>query len=525
MKREATLRNSFLGRCAVVVGAGLGGLSAARVLADYFDEVIILDRDELPDDAVPRPGVPQGKHPHVLLGGGLKALENLFPGFGNELMRAGAEPMEPGYDFLYEVPGQDVWPRIELSWPTYSMTRPLIERTLRRQVERIGNITVRRGCRALSIVSEPHVLAATGIRYETPAGSRKTLEADLIVDASGNGSLTLEFLKATDRGLPTETSIGVNTRHASALFERVDIGNDYKGVFTFPDAPKHCRRGLILPAENNRHQVVLAGRGNDIPPIDGNEFLGYARTLPTLSVYNAIKNAKRLTGITPFSFAESRWRHFAQVPDFPKGLLPIGDAICRFNPVYGQGMTVALQEANLLFDLLRTVDGSQLAVDVLVNNAGLLVSKPFVDYTPGDFEALVSTILAGFFYITQSVAKQMLHQQSGHIVNISTSVVDQPIAGVPCALQVLAKGGLHAVTRALAIEYAGQGIRINTVALGAIKTPMHKIEAHDFLKSLQPIGRMGNIDEVVDAVMYLNDAKFVTGEVLHVDGGAHAGKW
>lgn len=119
----------------------------------------------------------------------------------------------------------------------------------------------------------------------------------------------------------------------------------------------------------------------------------------------------------------------------------------------------------------------------------------------------------------------MVQQQSGHIVNVSTSVVDQPIAGVPCALQVLAKGGLHAVTRALAIEYAGQGIRINTVALGAIKTPMHKIEAHDFLKSLQPIGRMGNIDEVVDAVMYLNDAKFVTGEVLHVDGGAHAGKW
>jgi 2-polyprenyl-6-methoxyphenol hydroxylase-like FAD-dependent oxidoreductase len=300
MKREATFKNSFLGRRAVVVGAGLGGLSVARVLADYFDEVIILDRDDLPDDAAPRPGVPQGKHPHVLLGGGLKALENLFPGFGNELMRAGAEPMEPGYDILYEVPGQDVWPRIKLSWPTYSMTRPLIERTLRRQVERIGNIRVRPGCRVLNIVSEAHVLGAMGMRYETPRGSRKILEADLIVDASGNGSLTLEFLKATGRGLPTETSIGVNTRHASALFERVDIGNDYKGVFTFPDAPEHCRRGLILPAENNRHQVVLAGRGNDIPPIDGKEFLGYARTLPTLSVYNAIKNARRLTGITPF---------------------------------------------------------------------------------------------------------------------------------------------------------------------------------------------------------------------------------
>jgi NAD(P)-dependent dehydrogenase (short-subunit alcohol dehydrogenase family) len=164
-------------------------------------------------------------------------------------------------------------------------------------------------------------------------------------------------------------------------------------------------------------------------------------------------------------------------------------------------------------------------IDVLVNNAGLLLAKPFIDYTSGDFDLLVSTILAGFFYVSQSAAKQMLRQQSGHIVNISTSVVDQPIAGVPCALQVLTKGGLHAVTRALAIEYAGQGIRVNTVALGAIKTSMHKIETHDFLKSLQPVGRMGEVDEVVDSVMCLNDATFVTGEVLHVDGGAHAGKW
>src|SRR5580700_11466499 len=290
MEREATFKTSILGQRAVVVGAGLGGLSAARVLGDYFDEVIILDRDDLPDDSAPRPGVPQGKHPHGLLGAGLKALENLFPGFGNELVRAGAEPMEPGFDMLYEVPGQDVWPRIKLTWPTYAMSRPLIERTLRRQVERIGNLKVRRGCRVLNIVSEARLLAATGIRYETPDGTRKTLESDLIVDASGNGSLTVEFLKATDRRPLAETRIGVNMRYASALFERVDIGNDYKGVFAFPDAPEQSRGGLVIPAENHRHQVVLIGRGNDIPPIDGDEFLSYARRLPTMSVFNAIKN-------------------------------------------------------------------------------------------------------------------------------------------------------------------------------------------------------------------------------------------
>ena len=387
MKRAVASKNSYLGQRAIVVGAGLGGLSAARVLSDYFDEVMILDRDELPDDATRRPGVPQGKQPHGLLGGGLRALEKLFPGFGNELRRAGAVSIDAGCDMLYEVPGQDVWPRIKLSWPTYSMSRPLIERTLRRQVERRGNINVRSGCRVLNIVSESNVHAATGIQCQMIDGRLETLKSDLIVDASGNGSLTLEFLKATGRRTPDETSIGVNIRYASAVFERSQIWNDYKVVFTFPDAPDQGRGGLILPAENNSMHVGLAGRGKAFPPIDSNEFLSYARQLPTKTIYNAIKNAKRLTDITPFSFPESRWRHFAQVPDFPCGLLPIGDAICRFNPVYGQGMTIAVQEANMLFDLLETLDGDPLATlaPTFLTRAETLIADPWAMSAIPDF--------------------------------------------------------------------------------------------------------------------------------------------
>jgi NAD(P)-dependent dehydrogenase (short-subunit alcohol dehydrogenase family) len=133
--------------------------------------------------------------------------------------------------------------------------------------------------------------------------------------------------------------------------------------------------------------------------------------------------------------------------------------------------------------------------------------------------------LAGFFYVSQRAVGQMLTQSSGHIVNLTTTLVNQPVKGVPSALASLTKGGLDAVTRSLAIEYADKGIRVNAVAPGVIKTPMHLPETYAFLAGLHPLGRMGEIQEIVDAVLYLESAAFVTGETLHVDGGAHAGHW
>ena len=164
-------------------------------------------------------------------------------------------------------------------------------------------------------------------------------------------------------------------------------------------------------------------------------------------------------------------------------------------------------------------------IDTLVNNAGIFVSKPFVEYTTDDFTRVVSVNMAGFFYISQAAARQMLLQRSGHIVNITTSMVTQPLANVPAAMASLTKGGLDAVTRSLAIEYAKAGLRVNAVAPGIINTPMHPAENRDLLASLHPMNRMGEIQEVVDAVLYLESAEFVTGEVLHVDGGQHAGRW
>ncbi len=164
-------------------------------------------------------------------------------------------------------------------------------------------------------------------------------------------------------------------------------------------------------------------------------------------------------------------------------------------------------------------------IDLLVNNAGIFVPKPFTEYTEQDFENMVSTNVASFFYMSQQVIPTMQKQKSGHIVNISTTLVDQPVIGVPASLQVLTKSTMAAVSRELAIEYAADGIRVNTISPGVVNTPMHGDSDREELKKMHPIQRLAEVSDVVDAVLYLTSATFITGENLHVDGGAHAGKW
>ncbi|WP_263352462.1 SDR family NAD(P)-dependent oxidoreductase [Acidicapsa acidisoli] len=166
------------------------------------------------------------------------------------------------------------------------------------------------------------------------------------------------------------------------------------------------------------------------------------------------------------------------------------------------------------------------SIDALVNNAGIFFTKAFTDYTAEDLEALSSTNLEGFLYVTQGTVKQMLAQNSGgSVVSITTSLVVNPIAGITASVPMITKGGLEAVTRSLASEYAKEHIRFNTVAPGIVDTPLHKNNPKDFLKTLSPMGTISDVSDIVDAVVYLTEARHVTGEVLHVDGGSHSGKW
>ena len=212
--------------------------------------------------------------------------------------------------------------------------------------------------------------------------------------------------------------------------------------------------------------------------------------------YNLVANSRNITRANPFAIATNIALVDGDIGDPHTAAAIVDTAVSRFG-----------------------------RIDVLINNAGVFIPKPFTEYTSEEFNTLVSTTLAGFLYVSQLSVKQMLRQKSGSIVNVSTTLVDQPIAGVGAAVQIMIKGGLNAVTRALAIEYAKDGIRVNTVAAGVINTPMHKPETHSSLKGLSPVGRIGEIKEIVDAVLYLTDATYTTGEILHVDGGAHAGKW
>ncbi|KQX68124.1 SDR family NAD(P)-dependent oxidoreductase [Paenibacillus sp. Root444D2] len=173
--------------------------------------------------------------------------------------------------------------------------------------------------------------------------------------------------------------------------------------------------------------------------------------------------------------------------------------------------------------LIDEVLASYGRIDTLINNAGIFMSKPFTEYTEEDFTTYLTTNVVGFFHVTQRAVAAMLKQGTGHIINITTSLVDQPSVDVPSVLASLTKGGLKAATKSLAIEYASRGIRVNAVSPGVIKTPMHPVEAHDALAKLHPMGRMGESHDIVEAVIYLDSANFVTGEILYVDGGQNAG--
>jgi 2-polyprenyl-6-methoxyphenol hydroxylase-like FAD-dependent oxidoreductase len=342
---------------AVVMGAGMAGLLAARVLADHFEQVTVVDRDRFPDGPGFRRGVPQSRHLHVLLGRGLECLEQLFPGFEGALVAAGVPVVEGSETLWLNAAG---WcRRYQSPIRLLGASRELIEWQARTRVIALDNVQVLEGCEAVGLLTDHHRDAVTGVRTRARgsraemAGPDTDVSADLVVDASGRGSRAPRWLAALGYQPPTETSINSLLGYASRQY-RIPAGfqADWRMLVLNAKPPGNARTGALVPIEGGCWMVALIGAGRDYPPTDDAGFLEFARGLRSPLLYEAIKAAEPVSAIFGYRNAHNQRRHFERLRRWPEGFVVIGDASCTFNPIYGQGMTVAAMTAVTLDQIL-----------------------------------------------------------------------------------------------------------------------------------------------------------------------------
>jgi 2-polyprenyl-6-methoxyphenol hydroxylase-like FAD-dependent oxidoreductase len=343
-----------LRKTAVVIGAGIGGLTSAGALSDYFDSVMVIERDTLSDRAEPRKHVPQGRQPHVLLSGGLAALSEIFSGFSTCSLFDAIQPVDHGHDMQLEVPGLGAFPRRVLDIPILAATRPLLELALRQLLSAQSNVDIRSGSFVTGMEVDDESGKISSVRVRGSGGLAYEVAAKLVIDASGTGTPTLDLLGRLGLPLPGETAVQVDLGYASAIYDIAPGATpQFSGMVSIARAPESSRGGYMLRREDGFWFVLLVGRGKDKPPVDERKYLAFARSLDTSIIFEAIKHSKRIGTASRFHCAGSRRLDFKLIRGFPGNLLPLGDALCRLNPVYGHGMTVAAQEALLLKTLKR----------------------------------------------------------------------------------------------------------------------------------------------------------------------------
>lgn len=336
--------NRFLGEKALVIGGSIAGLLAARILSEFYEEVLIIEKDKKNEKDLARTGVPQGLHGHALLKSGEEILTELFPGIVDELIADGSVKSDFTSKLAWNHHGS--WKmKYHAGVSIIQQSRPFLEWHIQRRLEMIPNISFLYGTKAIKLLINSDSTEVTGIEIQKD-GATATYTVDFVVDASGAGSTTSNWLQQLGFDTPEKTEVKVNLFYASRIYSELSSTNkEWNNLLVYPNPPSQNHGGSISPIENQRWMVTLLGYGVDSPPRNGDEFLQYSKNLERPDVYEAIKNARPETDVSVYRFP-ALWRFsYERLKRFPNRLVVIGDAYCRIDPVFGQGMSIAALEA------------------------------------------------------------------------------------------------------------------------------------------------------------------------------------
>ena len=353
---------------AVVVGASMAGLLATRVLRDRFETVTLIEKDPLPDEAIPRPSIPQGHHIHAMQKAGQATLEDLFPGYSEDVTEAGGLVLDFARDFEIYQKG-DVLAKGPTRIPQYNASRPLFEQVTRRRVAGLDGVTIQDECHFRDYLVDDQATTVEGVTVRTADGERE-IDAELVVDATGRTSRTPTWLENNGYTAPPRDEVSIDLAYSTVLLERpTDIR---RAFLVLPDAPR-TRGAAVFPIENGRWLVTLAGLHGDQPPTDPEGFVEYASSLPVDDISRLLdEHAMVSEDIHRYPFPSSVRRRYEDLDRFPDGLVVVGDAIASFNPIYSQGMSVAALEAVQLHHALATANRDELTLRFFERAAGIV---------------------------------------------------------------------------------------------------------------------------------------------------------